>query len=55
MTRSRTSNNNFMKLPEVTFSIKLRPATPEQLEAGKRLFNRLVSRARAKDGVNRER
>jgi len=34
------------KTPEVTFSIELRPATSEQLEAGKRLFSRLITRAR---------
>jgi len=33
------------RTPEVTFSIELRPATFEQLEAGKRLFSRLVERA----------
>lgn len=33
------------KTPEVTFSIELRPATYEQLEAGKRLFSRLIERA----------
>jgi hypothetical protein len=43
------------KASEVTFSVELRQATFEQLEAGKRLFKRLVSRARAKDGVNCER
>ena len=47
--------SNSGKQPEVTFSIELRPATPTQLEAGKRLFKRLVSRARATDGVDRER
>jgi hypothetical protein len=33
------------KTPEVTFSIELRPATYEQLEAGRRLFSRLMARA----------
>ena len=33
--------------PEVTFSIELRPATSEQLDAGKRLFSRLIARAQA--------
>ena len=33
------------KTPEVTFSIELRPATYEQLDAGKRLFSRLMARA----------
>ena len=31
--------------PEVTFSVEVRPATSEQLEAGKRLFSRLLARA----------
>jgi hypothetical protein len=35
------------KTPEVTFSIELRPATCEQLDAGKRLFSRLIARAQA--------
>ena len=30
---------------EVTFSIELRPATSEQIDAGKRLFSRLIERA----------
>lgn len=33
------------KTLEVNFSIELRPATSEQLEAGKRLFSRLMARA----------
>ncbi len=33
------------KSPEVTFSVEPRPASPEQLEAGKRLFSRLLARA----------
>jgi len=38
------------KTPEVTFSIELRPATYEQIEAGKRLFSKLMARAQtAKD------
>ena len=37
------------KASEVTFSIELRPATPTQLEAGKRLFKRLVARAQSGD------
>ena len=52
----RSGNSKMaQKAPEVTFTIELRPETSEQLEAGKRLFKRLVSRARAKDGVNCER
>ena len=31
--------------PEVTFNIELRPATSEQIDAGKRLFSRLMARA----------
>lgn len=31
--------------PEVTFSIEARPATSEQINAGKRLFSRLIARA----------
>ena len=31
---------------KVTFSIELRQATSEQLDAGKRLFSRLITRAR---------
>jgi hypothetical protein len=42
----RSGNNRAVqKNPEVTFRIKLRPATYEQLEAGKRLFSRLISKA----------
>jgi hypothetical protein len=32
---------------EVTFVIEFRPATPEQKDAGKRLFSKLAERARA--------
>ena len=32
---------------EVKFSIEIRPATSTQLEAGKRLFERLVARAKS--------
>jgi len=35
------------KAPEVTFSIELRPATSEQLEAGKRLFSRLIEKSQS--------
>ena len=34
--------------PEITFSIEARPANIEQIEAGKRLFKRLVARAQLK-------
>ena len=49
------NNKAVQEAPEVTFSIELRPLTHDQLEAGKRLFKSLVSRARARDGVNSER
>lgn len=43
---ARSGNSRAVqKTPEVTFSIELRPATSEQLEAGKRLFSRLIARA----------
>jgi len=35
--------------PGVTFSIELRPFTSIQLEAGKRLFSRLLVRTQTKD------
>ena len=38
--------------PEVTFNIELRQATSEQIDAGKRLFSRLIARAQ---GSNNER
>ena len=45
---ARSGNSRAVqKTPEVTFSIELRPATYEQLEAGKRLFSRLIARAQA--------
>jgi len=34
------------KSAEVTFSVELRPATCEQVEAGKRLFSKLIARTR---------
>ena len=49
------NNKTVQEAPQVTFSIELRPLTHEQLEAGKRLFKSLVTRERAKDGVNSER
>jgi hypothetical protein len=45
------TNLNKNKTPEVTFSIELHPATPEQIEAGKRLFLRLIERARNKQEI----
>lgn len=45
---ARSGNSKAIKItPEVTFSIELRPATPEQLEAGKRLFSKLINRAQS--------
>ena len=43
---ARSGNSRAVqKSPEVTFSIELRSATSEQLEAGRRLFSRLITRA----------
>ena len=45
---ARSVNHSVVqKTPGVTFSIELRPATSEQVEAGKRLFSRLMARAQA--------
>jgi hypothetical protein len=44
MARSGNSRGG-QKTREVTFSIELRPATYEQLDAGKRLFSRLIATA----------
>ena len=44
MARS-ASGKGFQISPGVTFSLGVRPATYAQLEAGKRLFSRLVERA----------
>jgi len=49
MAGSGTSNKATMKRPEVTFSIEIRPATSAQLEAGKRLFSKLLARAQTKN------
>ena len=44
---ARSGNSRAVqKAPEVTFSIELRPATPQQLEAGKMLFSRLIAKAK---------
>jgi len=44
---ARSGNSRVVqKTPEVTFSIELRIGTSEQLEAGKRFFWRLMTRAR---------
>lgn len=43
---ARSGNSRVVqKTLEVTFSIELRSATSEQLEAGRRLFSRLMARA----------
>jgi len=47
MTGSETSDKDTLKRPEVTFSIEVRSATPTQLEAGKRLFSKLMARAQS--------
>jgi len=41
------NSKTVQKAPEVTFSIELRPATAEQLEAGKRLLKKLVARVQS--------
>ena len=47
MAGSETSNKAALKRPEVTFSIEMRPSNSAQLEAGKRLFKRLVARTQS--------
>ena len=45
---ARSGNSKAVQdMPEVTFSIEVRPATSTQLEAGKRLFSRLLARAQS--------
>ena len=39
------SSRAVQETTEVTLSVELRPATAQQLEAGKRLFSRLMTRA----------
>lgn len=47
---ARSGNSKAVqKNPEVTFRIEVRSATSEQLEAGKRLFSRLLARAQTKN------
>jgi len=46
MRQPETTSKALMEA-EVTFIIEMRPATPAQLEAGKRLFSRLLRRAQA--------
>lgn len=40
-------NRTVDKGPTVTFSVAVRSATPIQVEAGRRLFGRLIARAQA--------
>ena len=47
MDGSGTSDKATLKRTEVTFSIEVRPSTSAQLEAGKRLFEKLVKRAQS--------
>jgi len=52
---ARPGNSRVLqKTPEVTFSIELRPATYEQLEAGKRLFSKLIARAQRAEAERAE-
>ncbi len=48
------NNITTLKNPKVTFSIELRSATPIQLEAGKRLFSRLLVKAQASQKFSNE-
>ena len=48
------NSREVQKTPEVNFSIKVRPATYEQIDAGKRLFSRLVARARIAEAERAE-
>jgi hypothetical protein len=45
--RSRLEKSTTMNAPVITFGIDVRPATLEQKDAGKRLFSKLIGRARA--------
>lgn len=49
MVGSGTNNKANLKHPEVTFSIEARQSTSTQLEAGKRLFARLLARAQSRE------
>ena len=40
--------------PKVTFSIEARPCTPTQLEAGKRLFSKLLQRAMEEEKTKKQ-
>ena len=48
---ARSGNNKAVQnTTEVTFSIEVRPAISTQLEAGRRLFKKLVTRAQSAIG-----
>jgi hypothetical protein len=48
---ARSGNNKAVpKVPEITFSVELRVVTTAQIEAGKRLFKSLITRAQLKGG-----
>jgi len=52
---ARPGNSRVLqKTPEVTLSIELRPATYEQLEAGKRLFSKLIARVQIAEAERAE-
>jgi hypothetical protein len=52
MSGSGNSNKAYLKQPEVKFSIEIRPATSTQLEAGNRLFSRLLARVQSSSQTN---
>jgi hypothetical protein len=45
MTRRRLPEKTSVKEPEIRFTLHTRSSTPEQMDAGKRLFKRLIDRA----------
>ena len=51
---ARLGSSRTVKDSEVTFSIELRTATSEQLEAGKRLFSRLLAKAKSSVEARKE-
>jgi hypothetical protein len=54
MPRIGIRNKASMAQAEVKFNIEIRPSTPAQTEAGKRLFAKLLARARTlNQGENR--
>lgn len=48
MAKLRNNNITSKKHPDVSLSIQARALTPEQIEAGRRLFGKLIARARQK-------